>query len=434
MEQTKKISKRPHISTGRGLLAISPIVVFILFYLVVSIAIGDFYKMPISVALLVASVWAALIMRGTPLSQRVEMFSSEAGGVNIMYMVWVFVLAGAFSTIAKQIGAVDATVNLALAYLPPKLIVPGLFLATCFISLSIGTSVGTVVALTPLAVGMAGDDPTQIAFYVAIVLGGAFFGDNLSFISDTTIAATRTQGCNMKDKFHANIWIVVPAACVSLIIYSFIGIHPEQTVAVADANPWLILPYLVVIACALSGINVTVVLLVGIITSITLGLCTGHTLLDLFGMAGEGIASMGELIIITLLAAGMLGLIKAAGGIDYLIQVLTRHIHGSRGAQAGIAMLVAVVNLCTANNTVAIITVGPLARQISKHYDVTPRKSASLLDTASCIVQALIPYGAQTLLATALAGIAPAAPWPYLIYPQVLIVAVLLSIIIKRRD
>ena len=431
MEQTRQPVGR-HISTARGLVAISPIVVFILFYLVVSLVIGDFYKMPISVALMVASVWAALIMRGTPLSRRVEMFSSEAGSVNVMYMVWVFVLAGAFSAIAKETGAVDATVSLALTYLPSGLIVPGLFLATCFISLSIGTSVGTVVALTPLAVGMAGNDPSAIPFFVAIVLGGAFFGDNLSFISDTTIAATRTQGCDMKDKFRANLWIVVPAALVALVFYAFLAPEPDESVAVATGRPFLVIPYLIVIVCAISGINVTVVLLLGIVSAITTGLFAGYPLLDLFGMAGSGIASMGELIIITLLAAGMLGLIKAAGGIDYLIQVLTRHIHGPRGAQAGIALLVGMVNLCTANNTVAIITVGPLAKHISSHYGVTPRKSASLLDTASCIVQALIPYGAQTLLATALAGIAPAAPWPYLLYPQILILAVLLSIAIRR--
>ncbi|MDE5941188.1 MAG: Na+/H+ antiporter NhaC family protein [Muribaculaceae bacterium] len=429
MSQKTRLSQIP---ARRGLLAISPIVVFILFYLVVSLAIGDFYKMPISVALMVASVWAALIMRGTPLNRRVEMFSSEAGSVNVMYMVWVFVLAGAFSAIAKATGAVDATVALALNNLPPAMIVPGLFLATCFISLSIGTSVGTVVALTPLAVGMAGEASGHVAFYVAIVLGGAFFGDNLSFISDTTIAATRTQGCDMKDKFKANVWIVVPAAIIALVIYSLTGPRPDGTVDVAGGSPWLVTPYLVVIACALSGINVTVVLLLGIVAAMSTGLATGHSLLDLFGMAGEGIASMGELIIITLLAAGMLGLIKAAGGIDYLIQLLTRHIHGPRGAQAGIAVLVALVNFCTANNTVAIITAGPLARRISTHYGVAPRKAASLLDTASCIVQALIPYGAQTLLATALAGIAPAAPWPYLLYPQILILAVILSVIIRR--
>ena len=296
---------------------------------------------------MVASVWAALIMRGTPLSRRVEMFSSEAGSVNVMYMVWVFVLAGAFSAIAKETGAVDATVSLALTYLPAGLIVPGLFLATCFISLSIGTSVGTVVALTPLAVGMAANDPSAIPFFVAIVLGGAFFGDNLSFISDTTIAATRTQGCDMKDKFRANLWIVVPAAVVALMFYAFLAPDPDESVAVATGRPFLVIPYLIVIVCAISGINVTVVLLLGIVSAITTGLFAGYPLLELFGMAGNGIASMGELIIITLLAAGMLGLIKAAGGIDYLIQVLTRHIHGPRGAQAGIALLVGMVNLCT---------------------------------------------------------------------------------------
>lgn len=433
MERTES-ADRQHIPAMQGLVAMSPIVVFLLLYLVVSLVIGDFYKMPISVALMVASVWAALIMRGVPLSRRVEMFSSEAGSVNIMYMVWVFVLAGAFSSIAKEIGAVESTVNLALAILPKELIVPGLFLATCFISLSIGTSVGTVVALTPLAVGLAGPDSGLVPFYVAIVLGGAFFGDNLSFISDTTIASTRTQGCDMKDKFRANIWIVAPAALATLVLYFVFAPAQGSVVTVADADPLLIIPYIVVIACALVGINVTVVLLLGIVSATVIGVWEGFPLLDMFGMAGAGISSMGELVIITLLAAGMLGLIKAAGGIDYLIQLLTRHIRGARGAQAGIALLVGVVNLCTANNTVAIITVGPLAQRISSHFGVAPRKSASLLDTASCIVQSLIPYGAQTLLATALAGIAPAAPWPYLFYPHMLIVAVAVSIVVHRRS
>lgn len=421
------------IPARKGLLAISPIGIFLVCYLVISLAVGDFYKMPISVALLIASAWAVVIMRGKSIARRVEVFSSEAGSSNVMYMVWIFILAGSFASLAKATGSVESTVNLTLQYLPRTLIVPGLFVASCFISLSIGTSVGTVVALTPLAVEMAHADMGTVPFFVAVVLGGAFFGDNLSFISDTTIAATRTQGCNMKDKFRANLWIVLPAAIITLILYAVIGHEVPEKIVTTDTNPWLILPYLVIIGCAIAGINVTVVLSLGILSALALGLATGFSALDLAGFMGSGIDSMGQLIIISLLAAGMLGLIKEAGGIAYLLQELTRRIRSTRGAQAGIALLVSVVNLCTANNTVAIITVGPLAKSIASHYGIDPKKSASLLDTCSCIVQALIPYGAQTLMATGLAGISLTAPWPSLYYPWALIVTTIISILIKRR-
>ena len=421
------------VSTGKGLLAVSPILVFLFFYLVVSLIIGDFYKMPISVALIIASAWAVIIMRGKSLPQRIEIFSKEAGNSNVMYMVWIFVLAGAFAALAKGIGAVDATVGLTLQYLPPQLVVPGLFVAACFISMAIGTSVGTVVALTPLAVEMAQVSTGSVPFFVAVVLGGAFFGDNLSFISDTTIAATRTQGCDMKDKFRANLWITVPAALATVVIYFFCG-HAVESVAVTEnVNYALVIPYLVIIGCAVAGMNVTLVLLLGIVSALVLGLLGGTDIFELCGMMGGGIDGMGQLIIITLLAAGMLGLIKAMGGIDYLLQVLTRGIRGSRGAQAGIALLVGIVNLCTANNTVAILTVGSLAKSITDKYGISPRKSASLLDTASCIVQALIPYGAQTLIATGLAGIPALAPWQYLYYPWILTAAVAVSIVVKRK-
>ncbi|WP_289158702.1 Na+/H+ antiporter NhaC family protein [uncultured Muribaculum sp.] len=421
------------ISTRRGLLAISPIIVFLFFYLAVSLIIGDFYKMPMSVALLIASAWAVVISKGKPLTKRIEIFSRQAGSSNVMYMVWIFILAGAFATLAKETGSVEATVGLTLKYLPEQFIVPGLFVASCFISLSIGTSVGTVVALTPLAVEMAQMETGSIPFFVAVVLGGAFFGDNLSFISDTTIAATRTQGCNMSDKFKANVWITVPAAIVTLMLYVVFGYQVNEVHISDEFNPWLVLPYLVIIGCAVAGVNVTLVLSLGIAASLILGLILGYPMLDLFSFMGTGIDGMGQLIIVTLLAAGLLGLIKEAGGIDYILQTLSRHIHGSRGAQAAIALLVSVVNLCTANNTVAILTVGSLSKSISEKYDISPRKAASLLDTCSCITQSLIPYGAQTLLATGLAGISPADPWRYLYYPWALIVMVGISIIIKRK-
>lgn len=432
----KDINRSPlheKVSHGRGLLAISPIIVFLVFYLVVSIVMGDFYKMPIAVALVIASMWAVAAFRGKSLAQRIEIFSKEAGGSNVLYMVWIFVLAGAFAMLAEKIGAVEATVNLTLKYLPPEFVVPGIFLAACFISVSIGTSVGTVVALTPLAVELAQTSGGDVPFFVAVVLGGAFFGDNLSFISDTTIAATRTQGCQMNEKFKANLWIALPAAIATLIVYVIIGTRVENVAVTQDINPVLILPYLIIIITAVIGINVTVVLALGIMSALLIALIKGYALFDLFGFMGQGIDSMGNLIIITLLAAGMLGLIKAAGGINYLLQLLSSRISGSRGGQACIAIIVSLVNMCTANNTVAIITVGSLSKQIASQFGISPRKTASLLDTCSCITQCLIPYGAQTLLACQLAKIAPAEPFQHLYYPLALGVMVALSIIFTRK-
>lgn len=420
------------VPAARGLLGLSPVAVFMVTYLVVSLVIGDFYKMPLSVALVVASMWALVIYRnGGNLSDRVETFSRAAAHPSILYMIWIFILAGAFAAVAKEIGAIDATVELTLRIFPARFIVPGLFAAACFISLSIGTSVGTVVALTPLAAEMAGMTGESLAFYVAVVLGGAFFGDNLSFISDTTIAATRSQGCRMSDKFKANLWIALPAAIVTLNFYILMS-RGGATPVIADIHsPWLVIPYIVVLATAICGLNVMIVLTLGIVCAMLLGVINGFTVISLFGVMGNGIDAMGDLIIVTLLAAGMLGIIKAAGGIQFLLQCLSAKVSGVRGAQTCISVLVALVNLCTANNTVAIITVGGIAREICGKYGVDPRKSASLLDSSSCIVQCLIPYGAQTLLATSLAGIAPAAPFIYLYYPWALAGMVALSIIFR---
>lgn len=417
------------VSNVRGLVALSPMIVFLLLYVVVSALIGDFYKIPISVALLAASMWAVVIYRGKPLKERIETFSRAAADSDIIYMIWIFVLAGAFASIAKEIGAVDATVNFTISIFPPQYIVPTLFVAACLISFSIGTSVGTVVALTPLAAELASAEGGNVAFFVGVVLGGAFFGDNLSFISDTTIAATRSQGCHMQDKFKVNLWIALPAAVATLLCY--ILFVPEVPIIEThqSGDPWLMLPYLVVIVTAIIGINVTLVLTFGIGCAVLLGALRGISPLDMAGFVGSGIEGMGGLIIITLLASGMLGVIKACGGIKYILDVLTTRISGLRGAQATLAILVGIVNLCTANNTVAIITVGRLAKDISDRFGIDPRKSASILDSASCIVQCLIPYGAQTLLATSLAGISPVAPFPYLYYPWALGLTLVLSIV-----
>jgi Na+/H+ antiporter NhaC len=424
------------VSTRRGLAAISPAIVFLTLYVIVSLIIGDFYVMPITVAIVAASVWGVAIYRGKPLTDRIEVFSKAAGNSNILYMVWIFVLAGAFANLAKGIGAIDATVQLTLQFFPPQFLLPAIFVAACFISLSIGTSVGTVVAIVPLIVELAHSGGGNTALFVATAMGGAFFGDNLSFISDTTIAATRTQGCSMADKFKANFIIVLPAALVTLALYVIIGQETTYNIAVgADTNPWLILPYLVVIVTALTGMNVLLVLICGIVSAMVMALAiTDVSLLEACKLMGSGIDSMGQLIIITLLAAGMLGLINAMGGIQFLLDIMTKRINGSRGAQACIAVIVSLVNMCTANNTVAIITVGSISKSISERYGIDARKTASLLDTCSCITQCLIPYGAQTLLATGLAHISPAAPWQYLYYPWALAVMVIISIIVRRKS
>lgn len=421
-----------HISTGKGLLALSPIVVFLLLYVAVSVIIGDFYKMPLSIAFIIASMWALLFIPKMKIAERIEIFSKGAANSNVLYMIWIFFLAGAFSALAKGIGAIDATVNLALASLPTTFIVPGLFITACFISMSIGTSVGTIVALTPFACQLAQSTGTDTAFLVSVVLGGSFFGDNLSFISDTTIAATRSQKVKMNDKFKTNLWIALPAAIVTLGVYISVGdIQHTTHAATNSASWWNILPYLIVIVSAIFGVNVLLVLTMGIFSCIVIALCglADASLIDMCGYMGNGIKDMSDLIIVTLLAAGLLGVISYNGGVKYIIQVLTSRISSSRGAQAVIAMLVSMVNLCTANNTIAIITVGDIAHKISQQFNLDPRKVASLLDTCSCIVQCLIPYGAQSLMAAGLAHLSPVAFLPYLYYTWALAVLVILSII-----
>lgn len=422
-----------HVPAVRGLLACSPVIVFLVLYLGVSLVLGDFYSIPISVALLAASVWSMIVYTRVPLVERIETFTSAAGHINIIYMIWIFILAGAFASLAGEIGAVEATVSVTLRYLPPQWIVPGLFVAACFISFAVGTSVGTVVALAPLVVELSHAGAGNVPLLTAVILGGAFFGDNLSFISDTTIAATRSQGCNMADKFKANIAIVLPAAIVALAVYAVLGSGMDFAPSRSEHPVWLIAPYLVVIVTALLRVNVTIVLTLGIVSALIAGLISGNPILGLIGVMGSGIDSMGDLIIITLLSAGMLGVIMEAGGISWILQVLTRRVSGRRGAQVVIGLLVSLVNLCTANNTVSIITVGSISRSISERFGISAGKSASLLDTCSCIVQCLIPYGAQTLLATSLVGIAPAAPFPYLFYPWALAVAVGTAIILTKK-
>lgn len=426
------MDNKQQISTRKGIIALSPIAVFLILYLVVSIAINDFYKMPLALAFIVASLWGVMSIKRVPLTERIEIFSRGAANSNVLYMIWIFILAGAFSALAKGVGSIEATVALTMSVLPSEFIIPSMFIAACFISLSIGTSVGTVVALTPFAVELAETTGNSIAFFVAVVLCGSFFGDNLSFISDTTIAATRSQNCKMNEKFKANLWIAVPAAVIALIAFSVLGNVGSSVINIDAANPWLIVPYLLVIITAIFGINVLLVLTIGIVSCIVIALfCTDVHLIDMCSHMGSGIDGMGNLIIVTLLASGLLEVIRHNGGIQYLIQVLTRRINGVRGAQACISLVVSVVNVCTANNTIAIITVGQIARRIAQQFGLNPRNVASLLDTCSCIVQCIIPYGAQALLAAGIAGVTPVAFFPYLYYAWALALMVALSIIFR---
>lgn len=421
-----------NVSHKSGLWALSPLVVFLCLYLVTSLVAGDFYKVPITVAFVVASAYAMLITRKMKLSERLDRFSAGAAHKNIMLMIWIFVLAGAFAASAKAMGAVDATVNLTLRILPDNLLLPGIFLASCFISLAIGTSVGTIVALVPVAAGIADQTGLAVPLMTAVVVGGAFFGDNLSFISDTTIAATRTQECDMRDKFKVNSMIVVPAAVVVTLLYLYESWSlqiPSQTEPVA----WIkVIPYLVVLGTALAGMNVMIVLVLGLVFAGGIGLLTGSFgIFDWFGSMGSGITDMGQLIIVTLLAGGMLELIRVGGGIDYVITRLTRRVHNKRGAELSIAALVSIANCCTANNTIAIITVGPIAKGIADRFGVDLRKSASILDTFSCFVQGLIPYGAQLLMAAGLTALSPLDIMRYLYYPVLMGVFALLSILFR---
>ena len=411
--------------------ALTPLLVFLLVYLATSLIIGDFYKMPITVAFLVSSVVSLCFVKGS-ISERVEIFSKGAANHNILLMVWIFILAGAFATTAKATGAVDATVNLTLNLLPDKLLIAGIFAAACFISLSVGTSVGTIVALAPVAIGIAEKLGLEVPFMMAVVVGGAFFGDNLSFISDTTIAATRTQGCKMSDKFKVNSMIVVPVAVIVLIIYIVMGMNIDMQHETIPVEWIKVLPYLLVIITAISGMNVMIVLTLGIIASGIIGLFgTGFTFFDWMGAMGNGITGMGELIIITLLAGGMLEMIRIGGGIKFIIEKLTQHVNSSKGAEFTIAALVSFANLCTANNTIAVITVGSIAHQIAEKFNVDPRKYASLLDTFSFFVQGIIPYGAQLLIAAGLASISPISIIRYLYYPFLMGLAALLAILFR---
>lgn len=417
------------IKHSAGLKALSPIFFFIIFYVTNSIVTGDFYKVPITVAFLFSSIYAIITSYKFTFKERLCAFNKGASSENMIFMLWIFIMAGAFANSAKQMGSIDATVNITLNLLPSNLLLAGLFLSACIISMSIGTSVGTIVALTPIASMMADTTGYNAAIMVGTVVGGSLFGDNLSFISDTTVAATSTQGCNMKDKFKTNIYIVTPAALTILAIYIYMGQNFHTSNQQYEVMYLNLIPYLVVLITAILGINVLIVLAMGIGMTGIIGIYTGaYNFYGWLHSMGVGITSMGELIIITMLAGGLLEIINLNGGIQYIVQQLTKRIKGKRGAEFSIASLVAVVNLCTANNTVAILTVGEISKNISEEYHINPRRSASILDTISCAVQGIIPYGAQILMAAGLAHISPLEITPYLLYPIAIGVITILAI------
>lgn len=411
-------------------LALLPLGIFIVVYLGISLIAKDFYAVSVIVPFLAAALTALIMNRKEKFETKVETFCKGAGNPNILLMVLIFILAGAFAQIARDMGAVDSTVNLGLSLLPSSLLIPGMFIIACFIALSVGTSMGTIVALVPIAVGIADRTGITTALAVGAVVSGSMFGDNLSIISDTTIAATRTQGCEMKDKFKMNFKIVLPAAIATALILWFLTKGANVTnVETVEYTFVKILPYIAVIASALAGVNVILVLLGGILISGIIGLAYGSfDLIGLFGSISNGISGMSELIIISLLIAGTIEIIKFNGGIEFILHKGLKNFKSKRGAEFGIATLVSLVDICTANNTVAIVTVGPIAKDISDEFDLEPKRVAGIMDMFSCVFQGIIPYGAQLISAAGLAVISPFEIMKYLFYPYLMGICAIIAI------
>jgi Na+/H+ antiporter NhaC len=411
-------------------IALLPLGIFLALFIGSGIITGDFYKLPILVAILIAVAVALVMNRKETFSSKVECFAKGAGHPDIMIMVLIFILAGAFSETAKGMGGVESTVNLALSILPGSFLVVGLFIIAAFISLAMGTSMGTIAALAPIAVGISGQTDISIALAMATVVGGSMFGDNLSFISDTTIASVRTQGTEMKDKFKTNFLIVLPAAIITCILLVVVTLGTQTNISAHEYSWIKILPYAAVLVVALLGVNVLIVLTGGTLLAGIIGLMDGSYTIETFTKSiTVGINGMMELVMLTILIGGMVGLIQHNGGIHYLMNVLTRNIRSKKGAEFSIAGLVSMTNLCTANNTIAIIFAGPLAKNIATEYKIDPRKSASLLDLFSCSVQGLIPYGAQMLTAAGFAALSPIELLPYAFYPILVGVCGILAIV-----
>ncbi|GHV12521.1 sodium:proton antiporter [Bacteroidia bacterium] len=425
-----------HPANGKALL---PLAVFFILYILTFIFTGNLSKMPVSVAFLTASAVAVLFSKGGNINQRIELFCRGCANDTILLMVVIFILAGAFAGTANAMGAVDATVNMLLALLPQQAIMASLFIASCFISMAMGTSCGTIAALAPIAVGISGQMGVSIPAMIGIVVGGSMFGDNLSFISDTTIVATRTQGVRMKDKFKANFRMVLPVAMIVLLVYIFQGtqlsVETWRAASLQDVEWLKVIPYIVVLITALCGVNVITVLTLGIVLSGIIGLATsGFSVWEWTGAMSKGIVSdMGELIIVSLMAGGMFELIRYNGGIDWLIEKLTRRIKSQRTAETAISGLTIFTDLCTANNTIALIITGPITKTISTKFSLDSKRIAGLIDTSSCFIQSLLPYGAQLLIASGLAGINPMEIIPYLYYPMGIGLAIAVTVLFRPK-
>lgn len=414
------------------MLALSPILVFLTVYLATSILAGDFYAMPITVAFMIAAAYSIALIRGKKLEERVEIFSKGAMHSTTMLMIWIFVLAGAFANTAKSMGAIDSLVGLLLNILPSQAVPVSMFIAACLVSMSVGTSVGTIVTLVPIAAGLGESIGMPIGMMTAIIVGGAYFGDNLSFISDTTIVATTSQGCKLNDKFKANIYIAMPAAIIACVLYFIIGLEYNSAERIPEVQWLTVIPYILVIVTAMCGVNVMLVLSFGIVSSFIVALATGNLgMLDWCKSAGEGILGMGELIIVVLLASGIMGVIKYLGGIEYIVHKLLSRLSTKRGGEYAMMLFIWLVNLCTANNTITLITTSDIIRQISQKLGIDPRRAASVMDTSSCIIQGVLPYGAQMLMASALVKLSPLEILPHLYYIYVLAVMLILSIALQ---
>ena len=411
--------------------ALLPILCFLVVFIGMGVWLNDFYAMPAIVGFLIALGVAFCQNRKRSFSEKMEDVTHSMGDSNVMIMCLVFVMAGGFSGAVQAAGGVDSTVNFSLSILPPSVAVAGLFIIGCFISTAMGTSVGTIAALAPIAVGISDKTGIAGALCIGAVVSGAMFGDNLSFISDTTIAACNGQGCEMKDKFKANFFIVLPAAIITVLIFWLatrnMSFQLEENL---NYSLWEVLPYMVVLLGALIGINVFVVLISGIVISLIVGVSMGHIALsEMFQVVGSGVTSMYDITVISIIVACIVSLVKEHGGIQFILNLIKSNINGRRGAEFGIALLALFVDACTANNTVAIVMTGPIAKEISEEFDVDPRRSASLLDMFTSVGQGIIPYGAQLLSAATLTGLTPLQIIPNLYYPLLMGVCGILAII-----
>lgn len=416
-----------------GWLALSPLFVFIAIFLASSIYAHSFYLISITVPFVLASVYAVVITRRyESTSKIVSIFSEGAGHQNILLMIWMIILGAAFASTCKAIGAIDAVTNIVLTYLPGRLLYLGLFIAASTISMAIGTNIGTIVALVPIVVGIAQSAGLNVALLTAIIIGGGTFGDNMSFISDTTIAATTTQGCNMSDKFKANIMIAGPAALIVAVLYIFLGSDVTSVPATGEIHWLLILPYIVTISLAIFGVNVVTVLTFGILLNGVLGIILGkYDAIGWMVSIGQGIDSLDQILVVTMLAGGMLELVRYNGGIDFIVKSIAKRLHTKIGAELSLGVIVSFVTCCTANNTIAILTTGKISREVSDKFGINPIKSASILDTFSCMMQSLVPYGMHLLMASGLAQVATFSLIRYLYYPPILGLIATIAIVLR---